>query len=51
MRRQVVNRTLLALLAVLFAFWAAGMLFGALDNAIKHPELTFSGCRTCAHQK
>jgi len=51
MARQIVNRTLLALLAVLFAFWIAGMLFGALDNAIKHPGVSLSTCRTCAHWK
>jgi hypothetical protein len=51
MARQLVNRTLFALLAVLFVFWIAGMLFGALDNVIKHPGPTYSGCRLCAHWK
>jgi hypothetical protein len=46
--KQVVNRTLLAIVLALLAFWAMAMLFGALNNAIKDTGPTFSSCRSCA---
>jgi hypothetical protein len=45
--REVTNRTLLALMLVLLAFWAAGILGGALKSMITGIGPSPHPCKSC----
>jgi len=45
--RRVVNRTLLALMLVLGAFWAAGILGGALKASMGDTGPIHHPCKSC----